>query len=239
MADQRKLDPLSTALAILAVKGGELAGHLPLAALLRHGSHAQPSSDDQKARASDHQKMRRIFEKLYDTSVTKQRQPSSFHPTSAYALPDLNQIAVSPRAATPILAHELGHVSNYVQGQKSLPGKALQAMTNMSYSPLYPGASIAGSSGYALEGSDLASGVAPGLLEGMGHVGTAGAGVLGGLQLIEEARASLKARKAMKQLRGEHYSAKENLPLLGGLGTYGLAAGSAVGLPLLINHLSG
>ena len=239
MPDQRKIDPISAALALLAVKGGELAGHLPLGALLRHGSHAKPALEDQKARSSDHQKMRRVFEKLYETTVQKKRQPTSFQPLEAYARPDKQEIAVSPRAATPILAHELGHVSNYLQGQKTLPGRALQRMTDASYSPLYPGASIAGSTGYALEGSDLASGVAPGLLEGMGHAGTAGAGILGGLQLMEEARASLKARKAMKQLRGEHYTAKENLPLLGGLGTYGLAAGSAVGLPLLIHHLSG
>lgn len=239
MSDQRKLDPLSASLAVLAVKGGEMAGHVPLSVLLSRGSVPKADPQAQKKRTQDHRQMRRIFEKIFATTATKERKPSSFKPMEAYARPDLQQIAVSPRASTSILAHELGHVSNYLQGQKSRAGRGLQRMTNLSYSPLYPASSIAGSTGFALEGSPMTSGIPEGALEGMGIAGTAGAGILGGLQLLEEGRASLKARRAMKQLRGPAYKERENLPLLGGFGTYALGAGSAVGLPLLIQHLSG
>jgi len=200
-----------------------------------HGSLKHDAEAPEKQeRLSEHGKIRRFFTREHDTTPTKDRQAPGFKPSSAYALPDKNTIAVSPRASSSILAHELGHVSNYQQGQKSLAGKAHQGLTSLSYSPLYPASALAGSAGYAM--SDQ-----PGLegLEGLGHAGTAGAGVLGALQLLEEGRASLKARKAMKAVKGDQYSGKDMLPLAGGFGTYALGAGGAVGLPLLIHHLTG
>jgi len=223
---------MTAALAYLALKGGQLAGHIPLLAMVGHGSLPQDAESQEKAqRLGEHAKLRRHFAREHETSPEKRRQAPGFHPTSAYALPEENAIAVSPRASSSILAHELGHISNYVQGQKSLPGKAHQALTSLSYSPAYPLSSITGSTGYAMADN-------PGMeaLEGVGHAGTAGAGVLGALQLMEEGRASLKARKAMKAVQGDQYSEKSMLPLAGGMGTYALGAGSAVGFPLLLHH---
>lgn len=228
------MDPISAALAYLAMKGGQAAGHLPLSLLVGAGSLGAEATPEQKLeRGKEHGKFRRFFGREYDTSPRKERQAPGFDPVGAYANPTANTIAVSPRASSSILAHELGHISNYLQGQKTLPGRVHQGLTSLSYSPLYPASSIAGATGYAL--SDR-----PGLegLEGLGHAGTAGAGILGALQLLEEGRASLKARKALKAIKGPDYSAKDIAPLAGGMGTYALGAGSAVGLPLLIDHLT-
>lgn len=223
---------MTAALAYLALKGGQVVGQLPLLAMVGHGSLPQDAEAQERSqRASEHGKLRRYFSREFEASPEKRRQKPDFHPTMAHAIPEENIIAVSPRASSSILAHELGHVANYMQGQKSIPGKAHQALTSLSYSPAYPLSSIAGATGYALSDS-------PGMaaMEGVGHAGTAGAGVLGALQLLEEGRASLKARKAMKAVQGDQYSEKSMLPLAGGFGTYALGAGSAVGFPLLLHH---
>jgi hypothetical protein len=233
---QRKIDPLTAVLAYVALKGGQVAGYIPMSMLVGKGSLPQDAEALEKAeRGKEHAKLRRFFTREHETSPEKLRQAPGFHPSSAYAIPHENAIAVSPRASSSILAHELGHVANYTKGQKSIPGKVHQGLTSLSYSPLYPASSIAGTGGYVMADQ-------PGMehMEGLGHAGTAGAGILGGLQLLEEARASMKARKALKAVRGDQYSEKEMLPLAGGLGTYALGAGSAVGFPLLLHHyLSG
>ena len=223
---------MTVTLAYLALKGGQLAGTVPLLSMVGRGSLPEAAESQEKVRRlSEHDKIRRHFTREYETSPEKRRQAPGFKPSSAYAIPDENVIAVSPRASSSILAHELGHVSNYIQGPKSLPGKAHQALTSLSSSPAYPLSSIVGSSGYAMSDN-------PGMeaMEGVGHAGTAGAGVLGALQLLEEGRASLKARKAMKAVQGDQYSEKSILPLAGGMGTYALGAGTAVGFPLLLHH---
>jgi len=226
---------MAAALAYLMMKGGQVASSLPLSILTDIGSlHRHSPKDAKEQLAREHARIRSWFGREHDILPKKERKKPGFHPLDAYANTARNTIAVSPRAASGILAHELGHIANYAKGQKSLVGKIHQALTSMSYSPLYPASSVVGSMGYSFSDHAGLEG-----LEDVGHAGVASAGVLGALQLIEEGRASLKARKALKAVKGDHYSAKELAPLLGGFGTYALGATSAVGFPLILHHVLG
>lgn len=235
---KRHIDPVTAAMAYAALRGGEAAARFPMLKMLDIGALPEDAPRSKvKERGREHSRARRYFGREYETKPKKQRQAPGFESSGAYALPEQNLIAVSPRAPTSIMAHELGHISNYLQGQKSVPGRAHQALTSASYAPIYPASSIAGSAGYAFQDPSTTGLEDP--MEMLGHSGTAGAGILGALQLLEEGRASLKARKALKEIKGPEYSYKDVAPLAGGFGTYALGAGSAVGLPLLIHHLTG
>lgn len=153
----------------------------------------------------------------------------SFDPYNAHARPDKMEANVSYFSHPAIAAHELGHLQNEQQDQQSLLGRMRRFGTNMAYSPL---ALI----GPVLAGLGYMTGIPHGHEIGMLGTGLTAAGT--GAQLMEEGRASSKALKSMQQLRGKT-EAQDVLPLAGGLGTYGLAGASAIGLPLLGGYLTG
>jgi len=222
----------------LVLHGTAVVGSsLPLGSMASTGSGRPKEVDPEKVqRAADHRKLRRIFEQMYDTKAEKIRKPKTFSALESYAVPDKGQIAVPPKASPAIMAHELGHLANWEQSKNSPLHRMFQRATGLSYGPAIPAASL-GASG-ALVGSTRVPEHAD-LLTSLGYGGVGAAGVLGSLQLLEEARASLKARRALKKLRGDEYKEKELLPLAAGLGTYGSAASASVAVPLLLHHLYG
>lgn len=147
-------------------------------------------------------------------------------PLASHFRPDTNQVVVSYYGHPTILAHELGHASNAEQGRQSALGRMLQGATNVSYSPAPALSSLVGSAGFRMHSPEV------------GYAGVAGSGILGALQLIEEARASRKAMQMMQELRGRK-EMQDILPLLGGFGTYAAGVGGMVVAPFLVQALTG
>ena len=147
-----------------------------------------------------------------------------FPATAAHADPRTDTARASYFSHPSIIAHELGHLSNEAQGRKSLLGRMLRKATDVAYSPMNFILPIGAAAAYGL-GHDLP-----------GDIALGGTASLSGLQLLEEGRASRKALKAMKAIKGKT-RAEDVLPLAGGFGTYLLGGLGAVGIPLMAREM--
>lgn len=185
----------------------------------------------EEARAAEKAKNTRLTNQLL-ANFRQEHQVSpdlsrerEFNPAAAYAEPDKMEANVSYFSHPAVAAHELGHLSNELDDKGSILGKIRRGVTNFAYSPLSLIGPVLAAAGYMTDVPDELGMVGTGLT-----AGTVGA------HLLEEGRASHKALKSLKQLRGKT-EAQDVLPLAGGFGTYGLAGLSSIGLPLLGGHL--
>jgi len=148
-----------------------------------------------------------------------------FSPFMAHAHTGKGEANLSYFSHPAIVAHELGHLANEAQARKGgIGAKALSGATSLAYSPISWLMPLLASAAYAT-GHD-----AP------GDVALGGSVAGSGLQLLEEGRASRKALKMMKQLRGGKTKSEDVLPLAGGFGTYALGGLGAAAIPLLIRE---
>lgn len=219
-------DGLSFGETMLAGTGMSLAATIPAGllagALLERGSLREDASRHEKSKnTTDAKKIIQYVAKVLAAKPKVHRKKTDFSPSESAMSPATNEVHVSYYGHPALLAHELGHAANIQQDRQHVLGRALSGMTNLSYTPLPEVASLSGLAGFALDVPEV------------GIAGVGAAGLLSALQLVEEARASMKARKILKDIYGDKLKSKDYmLPLGSGFGTYLAHAVARVGAPI-------
>ena len=218
------VDPL-TALLIGGAGAGTALGSAALGRLAMKGTgHAAETAPAKGKRTRLSNKLLSTMKGRFggDPSLNRKKD---FPAPLAHAHTDKQEANLSYFSHPSIVAHELGHLANAEQARKGgVAGKALNKATNLAYSPLSWMLPMLASGAYAT-GNDMP-----------GDIALGGSVAGSGLQLLEEGRASSKAMRAMKKLRGGKTKSEDVLPLAGGLGTYALGGLGAAAIPLMIRE---
>lgn len=166
-------------------------------------------------------RLKEYVAKVYKTRPRVFTRKKHFTPAESAMNTRDNRIDVAYGGSPAILAHELGHAANMRQDKQHALGRALTGLVNVAYSPAPELASSVGLGGFLMDN------------DAVGYGGVGAAGGLSLVQLLEEARATAKARKMLKDIYGDKIPYK--LPLGAGFSTYVLGALGRVGAPLVAN----
>jgi len=216
---------LTPAETMLLGSGAGLAVTAPVALLAAELlKHKTLPTDATKAQKQKHTtEAKKIIQFVAEAFRTRPRvfRKKDFAPSASAMDPAKNHVHVSYYGNPALLAHELGHAANVAKDKQTVLGRALSGMTNIAYSPVPSVASVAGLVGFA---SDYPV---------AGAAGVGLAGLLSLTQLVEEARASVKARKILKEIYGDKLKTTDYLvPLGAGFSTYLAQALARTGAPI-------
>lgn len=215
--------PANTALAGLALSALVTAPTALVASrLLKH-----KSMDRDQATAAQLRKntldAKRVVHYVASKLKTRPRieRTRELSPLDSAMEPASNKVRVSYYGSPALLAHELGHAVNVAKDRQTVLGRALSGLTNLAYSPITP--VLSGGSLLAFATDHPALGIA----------GVGATGLLSLTQLVEEARASRKARKILRDIYGDKIKSSDYmLPLGAGFSTYLANALARVGAPV-------